>query len=104
MSKTEKPHLNIIIIGHVDHGKSTTVGHLFYLNKSIDERIIKKYEEEAAYPVFADSDKIVEKGYTVIEDDIIDTRDYVRHEPKKVSRIIIDLALKAKGKNGYHER
>jgi elongation factor 1-alpha len=47
MSKTEKPHLNMIIIGHVDHGKSTTIGHLFYLNKSIDERIIKKYEEEA---------------------------------------------------------
>jgi translation elongation factor EF-1alpha len=31
MSKTEKPHLNLIVIGHVDHGKSTTVGHLFYL-------------------------------------------------------------------------
>ncbi|MCK4953473.1 hypothetical protein KAS14_06795, partial [Candidatus Bathyarchaeota archaeon] len=26
MSKTEKPHLNMIIIGHVDHGKSTTIG------------------------------------------------------------------------------
>lgn len=47
MSRSEKPHLNLIIIGHVDHGKSTTIGHLFYLNKTIDERVIQRYEEEA---------------------------------------------------------
>ncbi len=47
MSKTEKPHLNLIVIGHVDHGKSTSVGHLFYLTGTIDERTTKSYEEEA---------------------------------------------------------
>jgi len=47
MSKPEKPHLNLIVIGHVDHGKSTTIGHLFYLTGNIDERTIKAYEEEA---------------------------------------------------------
>ncbi|UCE43644.1 MAG: translation elongation factor EF-1 subunit alpha, partial [Candidatus Bathyarchaeota archaeon] len=47
MSKSEKPHMNIVIIGHVDHGKSTTTGHLFYLTGTIDERTTKKYEEEA---------------------------------------------------------
>ncbi|MCW4041235.1 MAG: translation elongation factor EF-1 subunit alpha [Candidatus Bathyarchaeota archaeon] len=41
-----KPHLNLVVIGHVDHGKSTTIGHLFYATKSIDERTIAKYEEE----------------------------------------------------------
>jgi len=48
MSKTEKPHLNLVIIGHVDHGKSTTMGHLLYLAGVVDERTIKAYEEEAA--------------------------------------------------------
>ena len=48
MSKAEKPHLNLVIIGHVDHGKSTTMGHLLYLAGVIDERTIKAYEEEAA--------------------------------------------------------
>jgi elongation factor 1-alpha len=47
MSKTEKPHLNIIVIGHVDHGKSTTIGHLFYLTGTVDERTAKTFEEEA---------------------------------------------------------
>jgi len=47
MSKAEKPHLNLVIIGHVDHGKSTTIGHLFYLTGTIDERTAKTYEEEA---------------------------------------------------------
>lgn len=47
MSKAEKPHLNMIIIGHVDHGKSTTTGHLLYLAGAVDERKIKEYEEEA---------------------------------------------------------
>ncbi len=44
---SEKPHLNLIVIGHVDHGKSTTIGHLFYLTGAVDEKTVKKYEEEA---------------------------------------------------------
>jgi len=47
LSKPEKPHLNLVIMGHVDHGKSTTTGHLLYLAGVIDERTIKAYEEEA---------------------------------------------------------
>lgn len=47
MSKAEKPHLNLVIMGHVDHGKSTTMGHLLYLAGSIDERVIKSFEEQA---------------------------------------------------------
>jgi len=47
MSKPEKPHLNLVVMGHVDHGKSTTIGHLFYLTGTIDERRVKAFEEEA---------------------------------------------------------
>ncbi len=47
MSKAEKPHLNLVVTGHVDHGKSTTVGHLFYLTGAVDQRTAKSYEEEA---------------------------------------------------------
>uniref|UniRef100_G1QEW2 Tr-type G domain-containing protein n=1 Tax=Myotis lucifugus TaxID=59463 RepID=G1QEW2_MYOLU len=44
----EKIHINIIVIGHVDSGKSTTTGHLMYKCGGINKRTIKKYEKEAA--------------------------------------------------------
>ncbi|MCW3998387.1 MAG: translation elongation factor EF-1 subunit alpha [Candidatus Bathyarchaeota archaeon] len=48
MSKSDKPHLNLVIMGHVDHGKSTTTGHLLYVSGAIDQRTIKAFEDEAA--------------------------------------------------------
>jgi elongation factor 1-alpha len=47
MSKRQKPHINLIIIGHVDHGKSTSVGHLFYKAGAIPEKQLKDFEAEA---------------------------------------------------------
>merc|ERR1712136_624892 len=44
----EKNHINIVVIGHVDSGKSTTTGHLIYKCGGIDERTIAKFEKEAA--------------------------------------------------------
>ena len=44
---SEKPHLNLVVIGHVDHGKSTFVGHLLLLKGYISERAIKEHETEA---------------------------------------------------------
>jgi len=43
----EKTHINIVVIGHVDSGKSTTTGHLIYKCGGIDERTIAKFEKEA---------------------------------------------------------
>ena len=47
MSSKERPHLNLIIIGHVDHGKSTMTGHLLYVCGSVSDRDIQKFEKEA---------------------------------------------------------
>jgi len=43
----EKFHINIVVIGHVDSGKSTSTGHLIYKCGGIDERTIEKFEKEA---------------------------------------------------------
>eukprot|EP00929_Paragymnodinium_shiwhaense_P102844 TRINITY_DN6606_c0_g1_i1.p1 TRINITY_DN6606_c0_g1~~TRINITY_DN6606_c0_g1_i1.p1 ORF type:complete len:660 (-),score=280.20 TRINITY_DN6606_c0_g1_i1:265-2244(-) len=43
-----RPHLNVVFIGHVDAGKSTTCGSILYLSDCIDERTIEKYKKEAA--------------------------------------------------------
>src|SRR4030066_546915 len=92
MSKSEKPHLNLIIMGHVDHGKSTTTGHLLYKAGAIDERTIKAFEEEAEkmgkgtfkYAWVLDNLKEErERGVT------IDLR-FLRFETKKFSCTVID--------------
>jgi len=44
----EKVHINLVVIGHVDAGKSTTTGHLIYKCGGIDKRTIEKFEKEAA--------------------------------------------------------
>jgi len=44
----EKPHLNIVVIGHVDSGKSTTTGHLIFKCGGVDPRTIEKFKKEAA--------------------------------------------------------
>jgi elongation factor 1-alpha len=43
----QKLHVNIVVIGHVDAGKSTTTGHLIYKCGGIDKRVIEKFEKEA---------------------------------------------------------
>jgi elongation factor 1-alpha len=43
----DKVHINLVTIGHVDSGKSTTTGHLIYKCGGIDKRTIEKYEKEA---------------------------------------------------------
>jgi len=44
----EKQHLSLVVIGHVDAGKSTATGHLIYKCGGIDKRTIEKFEKEAA--------------------------------------------------------
>jgi elongation factor 1-alpha len=46
MAKT-KPHLNLVFIGHVDHGKSTTVGRLLYDSGNVDELAMRKLKDKA---------------------------------------------------------
>jgi elongation factor 1-alpha len=44
---TDKPHLNLAVIGHVDHGKSTLVGRLLYETGSVPDHVVDQHREEA---------------------------------------------------------
>src|SRR3989338_907123 len=43
----DKTHINIVFIGHVDHGKSTTVGRLLYDSGNVDEQAMRKLKDRA---------------------------------------------------------
>jgi len=42
-----KEHINLVFIGHVDHGKSTTVGRLLYDSGMVDEQAMRKLRDRA---------------------------------------------------------
>ncbi|RLN02207.1 hypothetical protein BBJ28_00011322, partial [Nothophytophthora sp. Chile5] len=42
-----REHLNVVLIGHVDAGKSTLSGNLLLLMDMVDKRTIERYEKEA---------------------------------------------------------
>ncbi len=43
----KKDHLNLVFIGHVDSGKSTSVGRILYETGAISEQVLNKLKEEA---------------------------------------------------------
>ena len=47
MGKEKENHVSLVVIGHVDSGKSTSTGHLIYKCGGIEKRVIEKFEKEA---------------------------------------------------------
>ncbi|MDD5086253.1 MAG: translation elongation factor EF-1 subunit alpha [Candidatus Nanoarchaeia archaeon] len=44
----KKEHMNLVFVGHVDHGKSTTVGRILFDSGNITEQALRKLKEKAA--------------------------------------------------------
>ncbi|KAK9164811.1 hypothetical protein Scep_000002 [Stephania cephalantha] len=72
--ENRKRHLNVVFIGHVDAGKSTTGGQILFLSGQVDDRTIQKYEKEA-------KDKNRESWYMAY---IMDTNEEERVKGKTV--------------------
>ena len=66
----DKPHLNLIITGHIDNGKSTTMGHFLMDLGVIDERTIAQHAEESEKTGKGDTFK-----YAWVLDNIKDERE-----------------------------
>jgi len=44
---TQKEVLNLVVVGHVDSGKSTLMGHLLFKLGNVSQKIMHKYEKES---------------------------------------------------------
>jgi elongation factor 1-alpha len=44
----DRPHISLVVIGHVDSGKSTTIGHLLHACGIVDDRKLAEYERESS--------------------------------------------------------
>jgi uncharacterized cofD-like protein len=75
----------------LSHTHPYLIDHCILNTSTPPKHILSRYESEGAFPVFADSDKIRNLGIETIEDNIISTTNYVRHNPIKLAKIIMDL-------------
>ena len=66
----DKPHLNLIITGHIDNGKSTTMGHFLMDLGVVDERTIAAHASESEKTGKGDTFK-----YAWVMDNIKDERE-----------------------------
>ncbi|KAK2168907.1 hypothetical protein LSH36_13g08047 [Paralvinella palmiformis] len=46
-NEDSKAHLNLVVIGHVDAGKSTMMGHVLYQLGFVNKKVMHKHEQEA---------------------------------------------------------
>ncbi len=66
----DKPHLNLIVTGHVDHGKSTSMGHFLFDLGAVDQRTIDEFARESEKTGAGDSFK-----YAWVLDQLKDERE-----------------------------
>lgn len=83
----DKPHMNLVFIGHVDHGKSTTVGRLLFDSGNVDEQTMRKLKEKA--------EQLGKKGF-----EFAFVMDNLAEEQKR--GVTIDLAHKEFITDKYH--
>ncbi|UCH12941.1 MAG: YvcK family protein [Candidatus Omnitrophota bacterium] len=86
-----------------DHIKAllsnTKIGPIDYAivnNATPPQELLSKYGRQKAYPVKPDTDNIKSIGITAVEDNVIDARDYVRHNPYRLAKVIVDIISIAK--------
>ena len=80
-------HLKAII----DHTAPGIVDYCIINASKIKPDMLAKYKTEEAYPVIPDSENIKKMKCKVIEAHIANAEGYIRHDPDKVSKIIVDL-------------
>ena len=75
----------------VEHAAPGIVDYCIVNTAGIHDSILKKYGKEGAHPVIADTENLKKMKCKVIESHVVIVKDYVRHDPEKLSDIIVDL-------------
>ncbi|MDI3480534.1 MAG: hypothetical protein PWQ97_189 [Tepidanaerobacteraceae bacterium] len=75
----------------VDHSKSDLLEYVVVNTGKIPEELLHRYYADGAAPVICDSEKIRKMGYNVVEADILNYTDVVRHSPEKLARIVMEI-------------
>ena len=74
----------------IKHTNPRIVDYCIVNTKIPNEEMLSKYKQEKAFTTAVDSSEIRRMGYKVIEGNIIHTTDFVRHDPQRLARVIIN--------------
>ncbi len=83
-------HLRVLL----EHTDPRIVDACFVNTQPVPQELIAKYREKGAEPVEMDIDIIREKGYEIIEGDILKTDGQVRHDPDRLARLVFEHYFK----------
>ena len=89
-------HLRAII----SHASPGIVEYCIINTAKIPADMVDRYKAEEAYPVLPDSENIKKLKAKVVEAHIINTKGYVRHDPARLAKIIVDLVASLKKTRG----
>lgn len=92
-------HVNTI----VEHTRPDILSHVVVNTGQIPQSLIKKYADEEACPVNTDVARIRGLGYHVVESNIVSCADMVRHNPRRLTKIIVDI-LHSSRKKSFHAK
>ena len=80
-------HLNAL----VRHSHLKILDYCIVNSAQLPQDLIERYREEKSYPILIDSRRIRALGYRIIEEEIVTTKEYIRHDPPKLAKIILGL-------------
>ena len=88
-------HVNTI----AEHSHPDVLSHVIVNAGQIPPNILVKYSKGGSIPVKPDTERIRALGYRVVEDNIINAADIVRHNPRRVSKLILEIINTEKKRN-----
>ena len=93
---------NYSVSDHIEaiyrHIESRFLDYVLVNTSQAPPKLTKKYEEEKAFPVKVDEEKLERLEVKIVKANLMSTKDYLRHEPDKLARAIMRIFMEVKGK------
>lgn len=75
----------------IEHSHPAVIDYCIVNTGKIPQGLLARYTFEQSFQVVNDRKKIEHMGYRVVEDDTILIQNFIRHDPMKLARIVLDL-------------
>jgi uncharacterized cofD-like protein len=74
-----------------DHVGKDIFDYIIINKNGSDKKLLEKYAEQGAYPVKEDLDKLNKLNIKIVEGKLLQSKDYIRHDPHKLAETLFDL-------------